>query len=286
MKPTNLKEFKDAVLNCRETLTSRQLDAADYALNHPNDIAFNSLTQISKLSGVGTAMYVRLAQALDFKGFSEMQKVFREPLFKMSKPSHSERIRNHQGTETIVDPYNTSALLGSFAKANSISLDYLRDNSDNICLEKAIDMILSARNIYILGLRRSFPLASYLNYALLRFKIANTLITGMAGFAQDQLEVMKQDDLLIVMSFPPYSDTTVQFCQQAKAVHIPILAITDDPLGTIAHDAQHVIQVNDAVLHGFRSLTASMCIVQTIAIGIGYKKRLSGEEILLDQIDC
>lgn len=286
MKPTSLKEFKDAVLNSRGILTSRQLEAADYALNHPNDIAFNSLTKISNLSGVGTAMFVRLAQALEFKGFSEMQKVFREPLFEMSTPSYSERIRNHQGNEILVDPYNTSALLDSFAKANMISLDYLRDNLKNIRLEKAIDMILMARNIYILGLRRSFPLATYLSYALLRLKITNTLITGIAGFAQDQLELMKQDDLLIVMSFPPYADTTVEFCRKAKVANIPILAITDDPLGTIAHDVQHVIEVNDAELHGFRSLTASMCIVQTIAIGIGYRKRFNGEEILLDEIDC
>ena len=286
MKPGNLSEFKDTVLKNRAMLTARQLEAADFALNHPNDLAFNSLTEISKLSGIATAMFVRLAQALEFKGFSEMQKIFREPLIEKSTPSYSERIRHCQGEEHLSDPNNGGALIDSFARANKISLDYLRENSEELELDKAIDLILAAPSISILGLRRSFPLATYLSYALYRFKIANTLITGLAGFAEDQLDLMQAGDLLIVMSFPPYAEATVEFCAKARAAGVRILAITDDPLGIIAHEAEQIIEVHDAVLHGFRSLTASMCIVQSLAIGIGYRKRLNGEEILLDEIDC
>ena len=286
MKPSNLTELKEELLKNRNILTARQWDAAEYALNHPNDISFNSLSVISKLSGISSAMFVRLAQAFEFKGFSEMQKVFREPLLEQSTPSYSERIRHHQGPATLVDPHNVGNLLASFAQANKVSLEYLAENAKHMHLEKSVDKILAAKNIYILGFRRSFPLATYLSYALLRFKIPNTLITGIAGVTQDQLDLMQDDDLLIVMSFPPYADATVELCQKAKAANIPILAITDDPLGVIAQDIAQVVEVNDAELQGFRSLTASMCVVQTIAIAIGYRKQLQGEDVSLNTIDC
>ena len=286
MKPNNLNEFKDAIQTDAISLTVRQRHAAEYAINHPNDIAFNNLHDIAKLSSVSSTMFVRLAQAFGFKGFSDMQKVFRKPLLQKSTPSYSELIRHHQGTEVIADTSSSSKLLESFGKANKISLEYLVQNAETLDLEKAIDMILAANHIYTLGLRRSFPLASYLSYALSRLKVPNTLITGLADIAEDQLGLAQKGDLFIVMSFPPYADTTLALCQKARENGIATLVFTDDALGPIAQDAACIVEVKDAMLHGFRSLTASMCLIQSLAIGTAYRKQALGEDILLDTIDC
>lgn len=286
MKPSDLNEFKQAVLNNTHKLTARQKKAADFTINHPNDIAFNKLSEIAKLSQVSSAMFVRLAQSLGFSGFSDMQKIFRKPLLQNSAPSYSELIRHHQGSETITNPQNSAELLQSFGKANKVSLDYLIQNSNDLHTEKVIEMILAAQHVYTLGLRRSFPLASYLGYALARLKVANTLITGLGGIAEDQLDLAQKGDLFIVMSFPPYAETSLCLREKANKQGITTLVITDDALGPLAIGANHVIEVKDAVLHGFRSLTASMCLIQSIAIGLAYHKQARGEEIHLDTIDC
>lgn len=286
MKPSDLNQFKDAVLSTSLKLTARQREAAEFAINNPNDIAFNNLNDIANLSKVSSTMFVRLAQALGFKGFSDMQKIFRQPLLQKSDPSYSELIRHHQGSEEITNPQNSAELLKSFSKANKVSLDYLIQHSTDLQTDEAIEMILAANHIYTLGLRRSFPLASYLGYALTRLKIPNTLITGMGGIAEDQLDLAQKGDLLIVMSFPPYAQTSLSLCKKSREKGIATLAFTDDALGTIAKDATHIIEVKDAVLHGFRSLTASMSLIQSIAIGLAYQKQALGEDMLLDSIDC
>jgi len=91
------------------------------------------------------------------------------------------------------------------------------------------------------------------------------------------------------VSFPPYAADTLRVCEQVRQAGARRLAITDTVLSPIARDADLVLQVNDAELHGFRSLTSAMCLAQTLAMGLAFAERGRRGAALdsgLDDIDC
>ena len=79
--------------------------------------------------------------------------------------------------------------------------------------------------------------------------------------------------MLIAISFPPYAADTLQVCEQVRHSGAKRLAITDAFMSPVAKDADLVLEVNDAKLLGFRSLTSAMCLAQTLAMGLAFAKR-------------
>jgi DNA-binding MurR/RpiR family transcriptional regulator len=115
--------------------------------------------------------------------------------------------------------------------------------------------------------------AAYLAYALNRVRQPAIHITAQGGSVAEQASVASEEDVLIAISFPPYAQDTLAVCAQARAPGAKLLAITNGVLSPLAHHADVVLEVNDAELKGFRSLTSAFCLVQTLAMGIAFAKR-------------
>ena len=101
-KPANLDALRERIAERSGALTPRLREAARHALEHPNDMALNPVARVAALSGIPAAAFIRMAQALGFTGYAELQRVFIEPLQRAAAPSFRERIR-HCGGELIVD---------------------------------------------------------------------------------------------------------------------------------------------------------------------------------------
>jgi DNA-binding MurR/RpiR family transcriptional regulator len=285
-KPANLDALRERIAASRETLTPRLRQAALYALEHPNDMALKPVAQVAALSGIPAAAFIRMAQALGFAGYAELQRLFIEPLQRAAAPSFRERIRHFGGEMAIDDPADPAALLRAFSQANTVSLEHLRDEAAALPLARAIKLIRGARNVYVLGLRRSYAVAAYLAYALSRVGRPSVQITGLGGAIGEQARAVQPRDLLIAISFPPYAADTLAVCEQVHAAGGRRLAITDAVLSPIARDAELVLQVNDAELMGFRSLTTAMCLAQTLAMGLAFDQRRGSSAAPLADIDC
>ncbi len=285
-KPANLDALRERIAASRETLTPRLRQAALYALEHPNDMALKPVAQVAALSGVPAAAFIRMAQALGFAGYADLQRLFVEPLQRAAAPSFRERIRHFGGEMAIDDPADPAALLRAFSQANTVSLEHLRDEAGSLPLARAIKLIRGARNVYVLGLRRSYAVAAYLAYALSRVGRPSVQINGLGGAIGEQARAVQPRDLLIAISFPPYAADTLSVCEQVHAAGGRRLAITDAVLSPIARDAELVLQVNDAELMGFRSLTTAMCLAQTLAMGLAFDQRRGSTAAPLADIDC
>lgn len=270
-------------------LTPRERDAARHAIEHPNDVALNPLATLAQDAGIPASAFIRMAQALGFAGYGELQKLFREPLQRAAAPSWRERIRHHGGELAIDDPANPTQMLRAFSQANAVSLQHLHEDAHTLPLAQAIRMIRDARLVHVLGLRRSYAVAAYLAYALTRVGRPSVQITGVGGSITEQACAVGPKDLLIAISFPPYAGDTLKVCEQVRAAGAKRLAITDGVLSPVARDADLVLQVNDAELLGFRSLTSAMCLAQTLAMGHAFaerQRRGATEATALDDIDC
>ncbi len=286
-KPATLDELRGRIAALGETLTPRLRDAARYALEHPNDMALSPVAAVAHSAGIAASAFVRMAQALGFSGYGELQRLFREPLQRAAPPSWRERIRHFGGEQAIEDSADPAAVLRAFSQANVVSLEHLRDDAAALPLAAAVRLIRQARVVHVLGLRRSFAVAAYLAYALARVGRPSVQITGLGGAIAEQVRAVGPRDLLIAVSFPPYAADTLQACALVHAAGARRLAITDSVLSPVARDADLVLQVNDAELLGFRSLTSAMCLAQTLAMALAFaERRRAPAGAALEDIDC
>ena len=292
-KPATLEELRELISREGERLTPRMRDAARYALDHPNDVALNPVATLAAASKIAPAAFIRLAQALGFEGYSELKRLFREPLQLAAKPTFRERIRHFGGDQPIEDPDDPAVVLQAFSQANIVSLEHLRADAASLPLKQAIALIRDAPMVHVIGLRRSYAVAAYLAYALNRVGRPSVQITGLGGAIGEQASIARPRDLLIAISFPPYAADTLRVCGQLQARGVKRLAITNTIFSPIAKDADLVLEVNDAELLGFRSLCAAMSLAQTLAMGLAFSKRrrprqraVSNAEPDLEDVDC
>lgn len=284
--PKDLNDFRTLLLEERQRFTRKTLEAGGYALSHPHDVALNPVSHLAEQSGIAATSFVRLAKAMGFNGFSDMQKVFRAPLQRAAPATLEDRIRHSRGEQVVPDPDDLDALTRSFSLANMASLDHLAERVGTLPLAETVDSILAARVVYVMGVDRSFAAASYLSYALNRAGVQSIQILGLGSAIEDHAAVMAPDDLLIAISFPPYADDTVNVTRLVRQRGNPIVAITDNHVSPITERCTHLLTIEDAEFHGFRSVAALMTVVQSLMMGIAYRKRSMTGGFDLDQINA
>ncbi len=270
--PDNLESLRSAITSRYEELSPRLKQVASFVLDNPNDIALETLAVNAKRCDVQPSTIVRFAKVFGYNGASEMQRLFRDEILTAApSPSYSERIRQFNERSDSVDrmmPYN---VMQEFAESNIIALEHLRDAVRKEDLDRSIDLIQKAHTIYLAGVRRSFPVAAYLAYSLSHVEKRAFLLDGVAGMTSEQSWMLGADDLLIAVSFKPYANETHSVVATAAANGVPMIAISDSRLSPIAKNADVCFEIKDAEVRQFRSLTASMCLAQTLVISYAYK---------------
>lgn len=268
--PNNMDALRQAITDRFPTLSKRLQDIARFALDHPNDMAIETVANIARRAGVQPSAMIRFANGFGYSGFTEMQRIFQSSLLERV-PSYNERLRRALALDHEGGPSSSAELLHEFCSANAVSLRHLSEVVPPSKLEEAIRLLSSAKVVHLLGMRRSFPVAAYLAYALSHAECRTHLMTGVAGLLTEQGGLMTSDDVLVAISASPYAQETVAAVEAAAAKGVRILAITDSQLSPIGRLATLAFHVNDAELRGFRSLTATLCLAQTLAVGLALR---------------
>ena len=274
------KTFDDlrSEISSRHAGLSRRLrQLAEFALHHPNDMALETVAVIADRAAVQPSTLIRFAKAFGFDGFSDMQRVFRTRLTERV-PSYGDRIRALRRTAQPSggDLSTAAGVLRHFAEAGIHALEHLRDELPPADLEAAVDLLAGANIVHIMGQRRAFPVASYLAYSLSHLERRICLIDGVGGLMSLQAQNMMAGDVLIAASFRPYSPDTVLVAETAMERGVPVIAITDGPLSPLNPVARIALEVEDAQVEAFRSLSATMCLALSLVVAMG--QRLTGND--------
>jgi DNA-binding MurR/RpiR family transcriptional regulator len=266
--PNNPEKLRAEIVKSYDELSPRLQQVAKYVLDNPSDMALQTLAVIADRCHVQPSTIVRFAKTFGYDGASQMQELFRdEMLTQPPSPSYAERIRQFNrraGNNGSLAPHD---VMREFADSNILALEHLKDSVRKPDLERAIELIRNAGAVYIVGLRRSFPVASYLAYALRHVDKRAYLLDGVAGMLTEQAGMMGAKDLLFAISFNPYAPETAQITATASERKARIIAITDSRLSPIAGAADLTFEIKDAEVRQFRSLTASLCLAQSLVIG-------------------
>ena len=278
--PDNLETLRSEIANRYNELSPRLKQVASYVLDNPNDIALETLAVIAERCNAQPSTIVRFAKVFGYRGASEMQRLFRNEMLTASpSPSYSERIRQFQERSDEVDWSSPHNVMREFAESNIIALDHFRDAIRKEDLDQSIDLLQRAHTVYLAGVRRAFPVTAYLAYSLSHVEKRAFLLDGVAGMTAEQSLMMTPQDLVIAVSFRPYASETIAVVERAQANGTPLVVISDSRLSPVAREANVCFEIKDAEVRQFRSLTASMCLAQTLVISYAYKFGLDRDRV-------
>ncbi|TPI51239.1 MurR/RpiR family transcriptional regulator [Mesorhizobium sp. B2-2-4] len=272
--PRDFETLRATILDRRESLPKRIAQIAAYALDNPDDIAFGTAASIAASAGVQPSTLIRFAQQLGFDGFTSLQQVFRERLRERNS-SYDERLQALRAKAEGGAGHR--AIFDGFVAAASTSLNDISRTLDDAHLEEAISLLAKAQTIYVLAKRRSYPVASYIAYALGKLKIRNQLIESAAGLNAEMVSFATPADAVVAISFSPYAPATIEEARTISEQGVPIIAITDSSFSPLAQFASVWFEVAEADFAGFRSLSATMALAMALTVGVGEKRRNPGK---------
>jgi DNA-binding MurR/RpiR family transcriptional regulator len=260
--PQTIKEFEDRLLEVSGSLPKRLKQCADYVAANKDRIAVSTVAEMADGAGVQPSAFMRFCQIMGFSGFSEMQKLFRES-FVGGWPDYSTRLQ-HLREKAEGSP---SALLAEFVEAGRLSLENLVKTVDPQAMELAVKQLSDARMIHIIGLRRSFPVASYMAYAFEKMGVPAMLHSVVGRL--DNHHAIQAGDALLAVTFSPYSAETLELVEQVRARGVPVIAVTDTVLSPLRRMGATLLSVSEVDFGAFRSLSATLCLAITLSVAVG-----------------
>ncbi len=191
-----------------------------------------------------------------------MKQLFRHKLVE-DTANYTDRARLYKQLEDQNSPPETTKdILEEFARANSQALEHLATNTKQDELYTATQLLDNAENIYVIGLRRSFSIASYFTYALRHAEKRAFLIDGLGGMFQEQLGLIGAKDTVVSISFAPYAEETLMLSEIAAKAGANQIVITDSQISPLSAYSDACFVVKEAK-GGCFSISVSIALFGT-----------------------
>jgi DNA-binding MurR/RpiR family transcriptional regulator len=267
--PRDFEGLKDLLIARRGDLPKRLVQVAAFALENPNEIAFGTVASVAAQARVQPSTLIRFAQTIGYAGFTDLQEVFRAQL-KSRWPDYRERLAAIPSSE---DRFNVASdLIEGFAESAFASIERLRSSVVPGDIEKAAVALAKADTVYLLGLRRAFPVTAYLAYALGKLGFRAVLVDQVAALGPEQLAGASRRDALVAISFAPYTPATVELAAAAASRKVPVISITDSALSPLSPSAAIQFEVVEADYAGFRSMAATFSLAMALVVAAGARR--------------
>jgi DNA-binding MurR/RpiR family transcriptional regulator len=272
-----------------EVLSKQLKIIARYVELHKDHIGLDGIQEVAGQCGVQPSAVVRFAKHFGYSGYSEMQAIFREGISRQLAPSrtYKSRIRDliASGAGGIggVGSLSSTDIASEFLAGSLAGMQELTNSLHAPSFKKAVDLLATSDCIWLAASRRSFPVAAYLDYALQHTDKRIGLVTGIGGTQQGQMRSVRKDDVMIAISFSPYAEETVSVAKLAVERGAKLIAITDSLMSPLAKLAQTSLIVQDNSTFGFRSLTSTMSMAQSLFIALAYTLELPYTSNMSDQ---
>jgi len=193
---------------------------ATYITDNYDKAVFLTAAKMGDIVGVSESTVVRFAMSLGYKGYPEFQKALEELV--------RNKLNSVQRMEVTYGRISQSAILETVLQSDADKLKTTLEKIDHSAFELAVDTILNARNIYIVGIRSCAPLASFLSFYLtLMFDNVRLLHTNSSSEIFEQMVRIGEEDVIIGISFPRYSMRTLKALEFANNRSAKVITITD-----------------------------------------------------------
>lgn len=197
-----------------------QKKLVSYITDNYDKAAFFTAAKLGETVGVSESTVVRFAIHLGYKGYPEFQKALEELV--------RNKLNSIQRMEVTYGRVPQSEILDTVLRADIEKIKLTMENIDHNAFELAVETILKAKSIYIVGIRSCAPLASFLGfYFNLLFDNVHLMHTNSSSELFEQMIHISKDDVIIGISFPRYSMRTLKALEFANNRNAKVITLTD-----------------------------------------------------------
>ncbi len=266
MSDKKSKEILKRIEENYSEFSKRQKLIADYILKNYDKAAFLTAARLGETVGVSESTVVRFATELGYKGYPGFQKALEE-LVRI-------KLNSIQRMEVTYGRITQSEILESVLNSDIDKIKQTLTNIDQNAFEMAVDTILNARRIYIIGIRSCSPLAEFLGFYL-NLICDNVIPVRTNGSSEvfEQLIRVNEDDVVIGISFPRYSMRTLKALEFASNRKAKVITLTDSIHSPInLYSSCNLIARSD-MASIVDSLVAPLSVINALVVALCMKKQ-------------
>ena len=272
--PATEEALIKAIARDFESLSRQLKTIARHVEQHRSQLGIQSIQEVASLCDVQPSAVVRFAKHFGFTGFSARQKLLRDGLAQQISPSRNYQSRIRQAIESGARDLSSAEIAHALIGGGIAGMEELQRSLQEPAFEDSVKLLAEADSIWLMATRRSFAVSTYLAYALQHTDKRIHHITSAGSMQDGQLRGMRPQDVLIAVSFAPYAEETESIVRQAHERDARIIAITDSRLSPLARFATCSLLVQETSVFGFRALTNSMAVAQSLFMALAYRLEL------------
>lgn len=251
-----------AILEEKEpTFSKGQRRISQYIVESYDKAAFMTASKLGKTVGVSESTVVRFAVELGYDGYPQMQKAMQEMVMN--------RLTSVQRMEIANDRIGREDVLTKVLQADT---DKIRQTCETISREhfnSAVEALVRARRIYVMGVRSTATLAQFSGYYLnYMFDNVQVLTSSAPGEMFERLVGVTAEDTVLAFSFPRYSSATVKAAQYCRNLGASVVGVTNSSLSPLAQHCDHVLVAKSDMVSLVDSLVAPLSVVNALLVAL------------------
>ena len=239
---------------------------ADYILKNYDKAVFLTAAKLGKVVGVSESTVVRFATQLGYQGYPGFQKALEELV--------RNKLNSIQRMEVTYGRISQSEILASVLQSDIEKIKLTLANMDQNAFELAVDTILNAKRIYVVGIRSCAPLANFLSFYLnLIFDNVTSVHTNSSSEIFEQLIRIGAEDVIIGISFPRYSMRTLKALEFASNRKAKVITLTDSVHSPMTLYSSCNLIARSDMASIVDSLVAPLSVVNALVVALCMKKQ-------------
>jgi DNA-binding MurR/RpiR family transcriptional regulator len=261
-KGTPEAEFRDRLIQLATDLPPQQQSIADYVLEHLTAVPFLSVPELARRVGASEATVVRFAQRLGYPGFSEL-KIELVDLLQSRLAGGAD-----EPSEEVAED-----LLASVAKLETSNIARTVDSLDREHFSAVAEMLFAGQRVHTFGMGVSALLAELAAYTLLQVGVRASCLSTSFSSPREQLVGVGPEDVVLVISLPPYSRQSLAILRDAGDLGIPTVAISDRLTSPAAGLARQALSVKSDNMMFTNAVAAVTVLINALATEIAATHR-------------
>ena len=275
MSTNLLKQMEEGM----SSFSKGQRQIATYIMEHYEKAAYMTAARLGATVNVSESTVVRFATELGFEGYPEFQRAIQAII--------RNRLTSFQRIEVTNQLIGDGNVVERILITDADKIRHTAEDIDSDAFDRAVEALLKAKKIYIMGVRSSAHLAGFLNMGMRRMFDNIKMIQSTAGSEVfEQMISIGPDDVLVAISFPRYSKRVVAAVEFAHNVGANVISLTDSPQSPIAIHADQLLTAHTDMASFVDSLVAPLSIINALIVALSLKKQYDISERLsrLEQI--
>lgn len=247
-------------------MSKGQKRLANFIINHYDQAVFMTAAKLGKQVDVSESTTVRFAVLLGYEGFPQFHNALQEHV--MTKLNSVQRM------EVSFGRIEQTKILDTVLQSDIEKIKMTLEQTDRESFAQAVDMILAAENIYIVGIRSCAPLAGFLSYYMNQI-VPNVHLVGASSYSELFEEIIRinEKDVIIGISFPRYSMRTLKAMEFASNQKANVITITDSVHSPMnLHSTCNLIARSD-MASIVDSLVAPLSLINALLVALCMKSQ-------------